>query len=119
MQEEAEEENLEVITVIPGKCISEHGVEQTVELAESSGKEAGSSWVEKYDTTSTTSTAVAKSVGEAQPLGIAWNSASTEFSLAESSGEARSFGPRAKSMTRTAANTVEKSVGETLSPASA
>ena len=79
MQEEAEEENLEVIKVIPRKCISEHGVEQTVELAESSGKEAGSSWVEKYDTTSTTSATVAKSVGEAQPLGIARCNASTEF----------------------------------------
>ena len=56
-------ENLEVMKVMPEERTPEHVVEQTVELAESG--EAGSSWFGKKDTTSTASTAVAKSVGEA------------------------------------------------------
>ena len=90
-----QEENLEVIKVIPEERIPEHIEEQTVDFALSSG-EAGSCWFGTNDTTSTASAAHAESVCEAQPPGIAKHSASTEPNLAVSLGE---FWP-------------EKSVGE-------
>ena len=58
------EELVDSAQIIPQERI----VEQTVELAESSG-EAGSSWFVTNDTTSTASTAVAKSAGETGPSG--------------------------------------------------
>ena len=69
MQEQADEENLEVIKVISEERIPEHIMEQTVEFAESG--EAGSCCFGTNDTTSTASTAVAKSADEAQPPGFA------------------------------------------------
>ena len=85
-QEEADEEDedqivdleaeiREVIKDSSGECVPEHIVEQTVELAVSSG-EAGSFGRGVNDTTSAAATAVGKSVGEARPPEIAKHSAS-------------------------------------------
>ena len=72
---------LELVENIPRERIPERTAEQTfdmpvtkVELAESSGA-AGPSWPGANDTTNAAITAVAKSVGESQPLGLAKNTA--------------------------------------------
>ena len=61
-------------------------MEQTVELAMSSG-EAGSSWLGADDATGAAVTAVGQFASEARPLGIAKHSVSMESVFAVSSGE--------------------------------
>ena len=65
-----EEEVLEVVKDSSGECVPEHIMEQTVELAVSSG-EAGSSVPGVNDTISVAATAVVKSVAGARLLGTA------------------------------------------------
>ena len=65
-------------------------VSSASELAVSSG-EAGSARPGEEDTTSADVTAVARPAGEAQPLGIAKQSATTKPEPAETSGEVGSF----------------------------
>ena len=100
--------------------ISDNMPEQTVdmpvsqvELAVSSG-EVGSSRPGAHDTTSAASaasTVVAKSVGEARPLGIAKHRALTESELVKLSDYAGSSWSRARGTTSAAAAAVEKPVG--------
>ena len=71
------------------------------------------------DTRSAASTAVAKSAGEARPLGIAEHSASRELPLAKSAGEAGSSWSRTTCTTSAAAAAAAKSVGEDRPPGTA
>ena len=81
---------------------------RNVESAESYC-EAGSSWPREDDTTSADVTAVAKSVGEALPPGIAKYSATTESELAKLSAEDGSFESGAKGTTSAVVTAVAKS----------
>ena len=85
-----EEEILEVTKNSSVERIPERIMEQTVELAGSSGK-AGSFGLGVKSTTSEAITAVGKFVGEVRPPGTAKHSASTESAV--SSGDAGSSGP--------------------------
>ena len=77
------ERTLEVIKVVPQERVSKRTEQNVdapvphVEFAKSSG-EAVSSWPRASGTTSAAATAVAQSVGEARPPGIAKYSATTE-----------------------------------------
>ena len=117
MQEEADE-NLEVIKANLGERIPERIVEQTVELAESSG-EAGSSGLGANDTTNAAVTAVAKPVGEARPPGFVKYSAASESELAKfflKLGPLGSSWTRANGMNSALATAVVMSVGEARPP---
>ena len=134
------EEVLEVIKGSPVRRIPERIMEQTVELAGSSGK-AGSSWLGVKGTTSDAIAAVGKSFGEVWALGTAKHNVSTESELAVSSslsvnlgllemesiattgsvfamssGEAGSVGPGSSLTTSLAATAVAESVGEARPP---
>ena len=91
--------------------ILERIMEQTVELARSSG-EAWSSGPGVNDTTSAAATAAGKSVGEPRPPGR--HSASTGSVFAVSAGEAGSVGPN--DTTSVAATAVAMSVEEARLP---
>ena len=88
--------------------------ESEPELAESSGDDddAGSSWSRANSTTSADVTAVAKTVGEFRPPGIAKFSASTESEFTKSSDEAGSSRFKANDTNSAAVTAVVKSAAE-------